>query len=41
MLVLSAMLTTTFAAIGLDVLRGGRPADELTEVLLLAACSGS
>lgn len=37
MLVLSAMLTTTFAAIGLDVLRGGRPADELTEVPLMAA----
>ena len=37
MLVLSAMLFTTGAAIALDVLRGARPADELTEVPLMAA----
>ena len=36
-LVLAAMLTTTFAAIGLDVRRGVQPADELTEVPLMAA----
>jgi signal transduction histidine kinase len=37
MLVLAAMLITTFAAIGLDVRRGVQPADELTEVPLMAA----
>jgi hypothetical protein len=37
MLVLAAMLMTTAAAIGTDMLRGGRPADELTEVPLMAA----
>ncbi len=31
------MVVTTFAAIGLDVLRGTQPADELTEVPLMAA----
>jgi two-component system OmpR family sensor kinase len=35
--VLAAMVATTFAAIGLDVLRGAQPADELTEVPLMAA----
>jgi two-component system, OmpR family, sensor kinase len=37
MLVLAAMLITTFAAIGLDMGRGVQPADELTEVPLMAA----
>jgi signal transduction histidine kinase len=32
-----AMCVTTFAAIGADVLRGTQPADELTEVPLMAA----
>jgi len=35
--VLAAMVVTTFAAIGFDVLRGAQPADELTEVPLMAA----
>jgi signal transduction histidine kinase len=35
--VLAGMVTTTFAAIGFDVLRGLQPADELTEVPLMAA----
>ena len=35
--VLAAMVVTTFAAIGLDVIRGAQPADELTEVPLMAA----
>jgi signal transduction histidine kinase len=35
--VLAAMIVTTFAAIGVDVLRGAQPADELTEVPLMAA----
>jgi len=35
--VLAAMVVTTFAAIGFDVLRGTQPADELTEVPLMAA----
>ena len=35
--VLAGMVTTTFGAIGLDVLRGLQPADELTEVPLMAA----
>jgi signal transduction histidine kinase len=35
--VLAAMVVTTFAAIGVDVLRGAQPADELTEVPLMAA----
>ena len=35
--VLVAMVVTTFAAIGVDVLRGAQPADELTEVPLMAA----
>jgi signal transduction histidine kinase len=35
--VLAAMAVTTFAAIGVDVLRGAQPADELTEVPLMAA----
>jgi signal transduction histidine kinase len=35
--VLAAMVVTTFAAVGLDVLRGAQPADELTEVPLMAA----
>jgi signal transduction histidine kinase len=37
MLVLAAMITTTFAAIGLDVRRGVQPTDELTEVPVMAA----
>jgi two-component system, OmpR family, sensor kinase len=37
MLVLTVMLTSTFAAIALDVRRGVQPADELTEVPLMAA----
>jgi two-component system OmpR family sensor kinase len=37
LLVLAAMIVTTFAAIGLDVLRGAQPADELAEVPLMAA----
>ena len=37
MWVLAAMIATTFAAISLDVLRGAQPADELTEVPLMAA----
>jgi signal transduction histidine kinase len=37
MLVLAAMVTTTFAAIGLDVRRGLQPTDELTEIPLMAA----
>jgi signal transduction histidine kinase len=37
MWVLAAMLSTTLAAIGLDMLLGRRPADELTEVPLMAA----
>lgn len=36
-MVLAAMLSTTFAAITLDMLRGVRPADELTEVPLMTA----
>jgi len=35
--VLGAMVVTTFAAIGVDVMRGAQPADELTEVPLMAA----
>jgi signal transduction histidine kinase len=35
--VLAAMVVTTFAAIGVDVMRGAQPADELTEVPLMAA----
>jgi signal transduction histidine kinase len=35
--VLTGMVVTTFAAIGVDVLRGVQPADELTEVPLMAA----
>jgi signal transduction histidine kinase len=35
--VLAAMVVTTFAAIEVDVLRGAQPADELTEVPLMAA----
>ncbi len=35
--VLAAMVVTTFAAISVDVLRGAQPADELTEVPLMAA----
>jgi len=35
--VLAAMVVTTFAAIGVDVLRGAQPADVLTEVPLMAA----
>jgi signal transduction histidine kinase len=35
--VLGAMIVTTFAAIGFDVLRGAQPAEELTEVPLMAA----
>ncbi len=35
--VLAAMVVTTFGAIGFDVLRGAQPADELTEVPLMAA----
>ncbi len=35
--VLAAMIVTTFAAISLDVIRGAQPADELTEVPLMAA----
>jgi signal transduction histidine kinase len=35
--VLAAMIVTTFAAIGFDVLHGMQPADELTEVPLMAA----
>jgi signal transduction histidine kinase len=35
--VLAAMVVTTFAAISMDVLRGAQPADELTEVPLMAA----
>jgi len=34
---MAAMCVTTFAAIGADVLRGTQPADELTEVPLMAA----
>lgn len=34
--VLAAMITTTFAAISFDVLRGEQPADELAEVPLMA-----
>jgi signal transduction histidine kinase len=37
MWVLTAMVVTTFAAIGVDVMRGAQPADELTEVPLMAA----
>ncbi len=37
MWVLAAMIVTTFAAILVDVLRGAQPADELTEVPLMAA----
>jgi len=37
MLVLAAMIATTFAAIAWDVSRGTQPADELTEVPLMAA----
>ncbi len=37
MLVLAAMITTTFAAVGLDVRRGVQPTDELTEVPVMAA----
>lgn len=37
MLVLAAMVSTTFAAIGLDVRRGVQPTDELTEIPLMAA----
>lgn len=36
-LVLGAMLLSTFGAIGLDVRRGVQPADELTEIPLMAA----
>jgi signal transduction histidine kinase len=35
--VLAAMVVTTFAAVGLDVSRGTQPADELSEVPLMAA----
>jgi signal transduction histidine kinase len=35
--VMGAMIVTTFGAILLDVLRGAQPADELTEVPLMAA----
>jgi len=35
--VLAAMIATTFAAIAFDVRRGAQPADELTEVPLMAA----
>jgi two-component system OmpR family sensor kinase len=35
--VLAAMIVTTFVAIGFDVYRGAQPADELTEVPLMAA----
>jgi signal transduction histidine kinase len=35
--VLAAMVVTTFAAIGFDVLRGAQPAEVLTEVPLMAA----
>jgi signal transduction histidine kinase len=35
--VLGAMIVTTFGAIGFDVVRGAQPADELTEVPLMAA----
>jgi signal transduction histidine kinase len=35
--VLAVMVATTFATIGFDVLRGAQPADELTEVPLMAA----
>jgi signal transduction histidine kinase len=34
---MAAMCVTTFAAIGVDVLRGAQPPDELTEVPLMAA----
>ena len=34
---MAAMCVTTFGAIGADVLRGSQPADELTEVPLMAA----
>jgi signal transduction histidine kinase len=37
LLLLAAMVITTFAAIGVDVLRGAQPADELNEVPLMAA----
>ncbi|HEY2508223.1 MAG TPA: HAMP domain-containing sensor histidine kinase [Streptosporangiaceae bacterium] len=37
LLLLGAMVITTFAAISVDVLRGAQPADELTEVPLMAA----
>lgn len=37
LVVLAAMVVTTFAAIGLDLLRGSDPTDELTEVPLMAA----
>ncbi len=37
MWVLAAMVVTTFAAIGFDVLRGAQPAGELTEAPLMAA----
>jgi two-component system OmpR family sensor kinase len=35
--ILTGMVITTFGAIGVDVLRGMQPADELTEVPLMAA----
>ncbi len=35
--ILTGMVITTFGAIGVDVLRGEQPADELTEVPLMAA----
>jgi signal transduction histidine kinase len=35
--VLAAMIATTFAAVAVDVARGAQPADELTEVPLMAA----
>jgi signal transduction histidine kinase len=35
--VLAAMIVTTFGAIAVDVMRGAQPADELTEVPLMAA----
>jgi signal transduction histidine kinase len=35
--ILAAMVVTTFGAIGLDVLRGAQPADELTQAPLMAA----
>jgi signal transduction histidine kinase len=38
--VIAAMIITTFAAIALDVSRGTQPADELTEVPLMAAMFG-